>query len=311
MTQYDSLYNQLLSDVIEFGSDKDTRSGKVKSIFGYYMDLDLRNGLPLLTTKKVYYKGIIHELLWFLRGDTNIRYLVDNNVHIWDDDAYRWFCSFYDETPMAKEAFIENVKKSKQVWVKDKKRNIYRRYTFGDLGPIYGESWRSFGSNNVDQIKSIINTLKTDPDNRRMLCVAFNPDVVDEVALPCCHTMFQFYTRLLDNGKRELSCMFHMRSNDVCCGNPYNITQYAILTYIIANICDMEVGELKYFGGDVHIYENHIENAKIQMNRVGSDIQPKLLIKRKLDNIDDLRYDDFEIIDYYPDDAIKYELNVG
>jgi len=311
MTNYDALYNKLLREIIETGNVKEARSGKVRSIFGVCMEFDLSEGLPILTTKRVYYKGIIHELLWFLKGDTNIKYLVENNVHIWDDDAYRWFCSFYDEIPMSKEEFLDNVLKSRQTWVKDKKINIFKRYIFGDLGDIYGKSWRSFGVNGVDQIKNIINTLKTDPDNRRMLCVAFNPDVADNVALPPCHTMFQFYTRKLDNGRRELSCMFNMRSNDICCGNPYNITQYAILTYIIANICDMEVGKLLYVGGDVHIYENHIEGAMEQLSRSGSDIQPKLLIKRKLDDIDDLKYDDFEIVDYHPDKPIKYELNVG
>ena len=397
MNNVDKQYLALMQDILENGTHTQTRAGEVLSVFGRMMQFDLNEGFPLLTTKKVFYKGIIHELLWFLKGDTNIKYLVDNNVHIWDDDAYRWFksldfksykvndpeciegfykldrcvfeldelnCRFsitndkeeevilydigeFNNQTMEKEYFINTFVKG---GAKLKRKFVYNDrvirediiYTFGDLGPVYGKQWRGFGKKNVDQIKNIIDTLKNNPDDRRMLCTAFNPDVLDEVALPPCHVMFQFYTRelthqerftwLQENGdnkydewksttketldelnvpKRELSISFSMRSNDFCVGNPYNISQYSLLCHIIANICNMTVGTLTYFGGDVHIYTNHIEQAKEQLNRKGSDELPKLNVKRKLEAIDDIEYDDFEIVGYNPDPPIKYQLNVG
>ena len=244
MTKCDEQYLQLLEDIMENGVEKDTRAGRVKSVFGRQLRFDLKEGFPLLTTKKVFTKGIIHELLWFLQrpynshGSMNIEYLVRNGVHIWDDDAYRWFkseisnkqenirdilvCVVDDEkNPHKKptyEYWIERDSKMKdQDWLKNITKEEFLdltlqkveirfgwaySYRFGDLGPIYGKQWRAFGHDGVDQIKDIINTLKTNPNDRRMLCVAYNPDQLEEMALPPCHVMFQFYTRELSHKER-------------------------------------------------------------------------------------------------------------
>lgn len=431
MNNVDKQYLDILKDIIDNGVWKNTRSGNVKSVFGRTMRFNLSEGLPLLTTKKVFTKGIIYELLWFLKGDTNIKYLVDNNVHIWDDDAFRWFKTldfkylkreepYYDEEDnkthidvlgyykldycifdleddiensytivlnndiqneifvtiedlknITKEQFIDYVKKN--AWIhrydihQGRKVSDKKIYQFGDLGEIYGKQWRNYGISGKDQIANIINTLKTNPDDRRMVLNAWNPDVLDNIALPACHMFATFWTReltkeerigiwfnkhnlneeIFNNDKfeshsenyylfkqyfnektitadelikkieneniptRELSCSFTMRSNDWCCGNPYNICQYAFLTYMFCEICNMKPGELIYIGNDVHIYENHIEQAEEQISRKGSDIIPKLSFKRKINNINDFTYEDFVISDYHPDAPIKYPLNVG
>ena len=244
MTQTDKVYLDLLRDILENGVEKDTRSGRVKSVFGRQLRFDLKEGLPLLTTKKVFTKGIIHELLWFLQrpcnshGSMNIEYLVRNGVHIWDDDAYRWFkneisnkqrnlkdivvCLSDDELNHNKKPTYEywidgEAKKNNQDWLKNVTKEEFidltlqkvelrfgwaYSYRFGDLGPIYGKQWRSFGENAIDQIENIIDTLKTNPNDRRMLCVAFNPDQLEDMALPPCHVMFQFYTRELSQNER-------------------------------------------------------------------------------------------------------------
>ena len=426
MNNVDKQYLDILKDIIDNGVWKNTRSGNVKSVFGRTMRFNLNEGLPLLTTKKVFTKGIIYELLWFLKGDTNIKYIVDNNVHIWDDDAFRWFKTLdfkylereephYDEENnkphidvhgcykldysifdieddiensytivlnndiqneisvtiedlknITKEQFIDYVKKN--AWIhrydihQGRKVSDKKIYQFGDLGEIYGKQWRNYGISGKDQIANIINTLKTNPDDRRMVLNAWNTDVLDNIALPACHMFATFWTRELtyqerfnilleknnndeiivankigelcgddnanfDNNSlkdkfnkllekeniptRELSCSFTMRSNDFCCGNPYNICQYAFLTYMFCEICNMKPGELIYIGNDVHIYENHIEQAEEQISRKGSDIIPKLSFKRKINDIDDFTYEDFVISDYHPDAPIKYPLNVG
>ena len=426
MNNVDKQYLDILKDIIDNGVWKNTRSGNVKSVFGRTMRFNLNEGLPLLTTKKVFTKGIIYELLWFLKGDTNIKYLVDNNVHIWDDDAFRWFKTldfkylereepYYDEEDnkphidvhgyykldycifdleddiensytivlnndiqneisvtiedlknITKEQFIDYVKKN--AWIhrydihQGHKVSDKKIYQFGDLGEIYGKQWRNYGISGKDQIANIINTLKTNPDDRRMVLNAWNTDVLDNIALPACHMFATFWTRELtyqerfnilleknnndeiivankigelcgddnanfDNNSlkdkfnkllekeniptRELSCSFTMRSNDWCCGCPYNICQYAFLTYMFCEICNMKPGELIYIGNDVHIYENHIEQAEEQISRKGSDIIPKLSFKRKINDIDDFTYEDFVISDYHPDAPIKYPLNVG
>ena len=426
MNNLDKQYHDILKDIIDNGVWKNTRSGNVKSVFGRTMRFNLSEGLPLLTTKKVFTKGIIYELLWFLKGDTNIKYLVDNNVHIWDDDAFRWFKTldfkylereepYYDKEDnkthigvhgcykldycifdieddiensytivlnndiqneisvtiedlknITKEQFIDYVKKN--AWIhrydihQGRKVSDKKIYQFGDLGEIYGKQWRNYGISGKDQIANIINTLKTNPDDRRMVLNAWNPDVLDNIALPACHMFATFWTRELtyqerfnilleknnndeiivankigelcgddnanfDNNSlkdkfnkllekeniptRELSCSFTMRSNDWCCGNPYNICQYAFLTYMFCEICNMKPGELIYIGNDVHIYENHIEQAEEQISRKGSDIIPKLSFKRKINDINDFTYEDFVISNYHPDAPIKYPLNVG
>lgn len=381
MNYIDAQYLDLLKDIIENGVRKNTRAGEVLSVFGRSMRFNLRDGLPLLTTKKVFTKGIIHELIWFLKGDTNIKYLIDNNVNIWTDDAYRYYTElvakhnkvvahelsrdFYKIQPIdvvSKEEFIKRVGlQQKELFILNENNyimsfipNSYAMdYTYGDLGAVYGKQWRGgnaksenkFTFSKIDQIQMIIDKLKNNPDDRRILCDAYSPmDIYSDygVALPPCHMFFQFWTRemkvderaewyfehsdediirladvdekWLDERnvpKRALSCMYYMRSNDYMCGQPYNSPSYAILTYIIANICNMVPDELIFNGGDVHIYANHLEGAKEQLSRNGSDVIPQFHIKRQLTSIDDLKYEDFEITDYYPDAPIKFQLNVG
>ena len=396
MTETDKQYLNLLKDILNNGVEKDTRAGRVKSVFGRQLRFNLKKGLPLLTTKKVFTKGVIHELLWFLQrpynshNSMNIEYLIRNGVHIWDDDAYRWFknevatkyknkiekilvCTNDDnfgkkpvyeywingETVKNDDVWLENITKEEFLDLTLQRVEIRGpfelTYRFGDLGQIYGKQWRAFGYSMVDQINEIINTLKTNPNDRRMLCVAFNPDVLalGNAALPPCHTMFQFYTRELskyerwelykektsdiktyevvtnpwtakktkleleakleENGitKYGLSCMFNMRSNDYMCGTPFNWSQYALLTHIIAKLVNMIPDELVYSVGDCHIYLNHMGGINEQLSRKGSDIVPKLIIHGNQKSIEDFKYEDFEIVDYYPDSVIKFPLNVG
>jgi thymidylate synthase len=385
MNKTDKVYIDLLNDIMENGVEKTTRAGDVYSVFGRQLRFDLKDGFPLLTTKKVFTKGIIHELLWFLQrpynshGSMNIEYLIRNGVHIWDDDAYRWFkseisgkqgnikdilvCVVDDEkNPHKKptyEYWMERDSKLKdQDWLKNITKEEFLdltlqkveirfgwaySYRFGDLGPIYGKQWRSFGYNNIDQIDSIIDTLKTNPNDRRMLCVAFNPDQLEDMALPPCHVMFQFYTRPLNRYERHkwlvenadgdsdedwldvsheemdslgvpkygLSCMYTMRSNDIFLGCPFNIASYALLTNMIAKLVNMIPDELVASLGDCHIYKTHIDAVKEQLTRLGSDTLPKLTINGTQKTIEDFKYDNFEVIDYNPDPPIKAPLLVG
>lgn len=364
MNKVDEVYINLLKDIMENGVEKHTRAGDVKSVFGRQLRFDLKEGFPLLTTKKVFMKGITHELLWFLQrpfnshGSMNIEYLIRNGVHIWDDDAYRWFKEWVDEhivkpvnmdygffvctnddekekkpnfeywiegenkrenlewlINLNKEEFLDLVLQKVEIHTNIKKGLLMReKYRFGDLGPIYGTQWRSFGSGifkGEDQIQNIIDTLKTNPNDRRMLCVAFNPNFIKLMALPPCHVMMQFYTREIEPGKYGLSCMWTQRSVDVCCGLPFNIASYALLTHMIAHIVGMIPDELVGSLGDCHIYKNHIDGVNEQLTREGSDTLPTLEIAREIKSIDDFRYDDFEVKGYNPDPPIKYQLNVG
>lgn len=331
----DEQYLNLADKIIKEGAKKNTRAGKTRSLFGVQMRFNLKEGLPLLTTKKVFTKGVIHELLWFLKGETNIKYLVDNDVHIWDDDAYRYYKELFSEERNKnvgdyvcnKEEFLSNVKKGVR------KPNFFNRngilYTYGDLGPVYGEQWRHYNRvlvdivvdpserttllEGFDQIKEIIKTLKTNPDDRRILLSAWNVTCVPLMALPPCHYSCQFYTKVLENGKRELSCLFNMRSNDFLLGNPYNILSYALLTHLIAQCCDMEVGELIFNGGDTHIYENQIETYEKEQKNRNPHLYalPKLWINPEIKNIDDFTYDDIKIYDYKSYPSVKYPLSVG
>lgn len=335
----DEQYLNLVNDVLEHGVEKDTRAGKTLSLFGKQLRFNLKEGLPMLTTKKMFAKGVIHELLWFLKGDTNIKYLVDNGVHIWDDDAYRYYLTLVDKhneatqtepehdwfkrTAMAKlskEEFMEKVKEGAKTWiVVDKKAYIMSflpnafeyEYQFGYLGPVYGHQWRNWRG--VDQVKDVINKLHNSPDDRRIMISAWNVDEIKDMALPPCHYSCQFYTKKLENGKRELSCMWNMRSNDLCCGLPFNILSYAILTHLIAQCCDMEVGELIYNGGDIHIYKNHIETYNKEQKNRNPHLYalPQLQLNKDIKEIDKFTYDDIKIIGYKSYPAVKYELNVG
>ncbi len=261
-------YHDLLKHILENGTKKEDRTGTgTISTFGYQMRFDLSEGFPVVTTKKVHLRSIIHELLWFLKGDTNIQYLKDNGVSIWDEWA--------DEN--------------------------------GDLGPVYGYQWRSWPSPNgesIDQISNLIQQIKNNPDSRRLIVSAWNPALVDDMALPPCHSLFQFYVA---NGK--LSCQLYQRSADTFLGVPFNIASYALLTLMIAQVCDLEPGEFIHSFGDVHIYSNHLEQVNLQLSRECRSL-PTMKLNPEIKDIFDFKYEDFELVNYEPHPAIKAPVAV-
>ena len=266
-------YLDLIRHIQTNGVTKTDRTGTgTKSVFGYQMRFDLSKGFPMVTTKKLHLKSIIHELLWFLKGDTNIAYLQENGVRIWNEWA--------DEN--------------------------------GNLGPVYGHQWRNWNSEEIDQIKDIIHTLKTNPDSRRMLVSAWNPSVLpdtsksfaenvanNKAALPPCHAFFQFYVA---DGK--LSCQLYQRSADVFLGVPFNIASYALLTMMMAQVCDLEAGDFVHTFGDAHIYSNHKEQIELQLTRTPRTL-PTMRINPKVKDLFAFTYDDFELLDYNPHPLIK------
>jgi len=285
-------YLNLCKNILENGQKKEdrTNTGTI-SLFGTQTHYDLTMGFPLLTTKKVNFNAILHELLWFLRGDTNIKYLVDNNVHIWDDWPYKEFKKSLEYNGQTQKEFINKIKDSNDFAKK-----------FGDLGPIYGKQWRNFDG--VDQIDKLITQIKNNPNSRRLIVSAWNPKEVDQMILPPCHSLFQFY--VINN---KLSCQLYQRSADVFLGVPFNIASYSILTILIAHHLDMEVGNFIHTTGDTHIYLNHIEQIKEQLKREVREL-PKLIIKVKRKNIWDYQFDDFELKDYNPHPPIKGKVAV-
>lgn len=307
----DISYIELLEHLLANGTTKTDRTGTgTKSVLGYQMRFDLFQGFPLLTTKKVPIKAIIHELLWFLRGDSNLKYLADNNVHIWDEWPYKAYLlrnnmaipkTGSEEWNTGIKEFIEKIK-TDETFAKE----------YGNLGPIYGYQWRNWPTSNgghIDQIKNVIEQIKNTPDSRRMIVSAWNVADIDEMAkagLPPCHCLFQFYVA---DGK--LSCQLYQRSCDTFLGVPFNIASYSLLIMIIAQICDLEVGEFVWTGGDVHLYSNHEEQARLQISRKG-DIRelPKMKINPTKKNIEDFNIDDFELVDYNPHEAIKAPIAV-
>ncbi|MBR3854080.1 MAG: thymidylate synthase [Tidjanibacter sp.] len=298
MTQY----LDLLQTICDTGVVKGDRTGTgTKSIFGYQMRFNLADGFPLLTTKKVFTKGIIHELLWFLKGDTNIGYLVRNGVHIWDNDAYRFYgelCAKNGLQPIEREEFLERAAAGEASPIED--------YHYGDLGSVYGSQWRSWGAPDgrvIDQIEEVINTIKNNPNSRRMIVSAWNVADVEGMALPPCHVLFQFYV-----AEGRLSCQLYQRSADTFLGVPFNIASYALLTHIIAQICDLEVGEFVHTLGDTHLYLNHLEQAAEQLSREPR-LLPRLRLNPMVKNIAELRYEDIEIVDYNPHPTIKAPMS--
>ena len=261
-------YLDLLDYVLKHGNVKEDRTGTgTKSVFGWQMRFDLNKGFPLLTTKKLHLRSIIHELLWFIRGDTNISYLKDNNVSIWDEWA--------DEN--------------------------------GDLGPVYGKQWRRWSTpegRKLDQLYDVISEIKNNPNSRRMIVSAWNPSDVGSMALPPCHCLFQFY--VADN---KLSCQLYQRSADIFLGVPFNIASYAILTHMIANVCDISVGDFVHTLGDAHLYKNHFEQAKKQLSRSIKN-KPQIKLLKKHTKINDFVFEDFEIINYDPHPHISAPVAV-
>ncbi|MFN3850557.1 MAG: thymidylate synthase [Spirosomataceae bacterium] len=261
-------YQDLLKHILENGTQKTDRTGTgTISVFGYQMRFNLQDGFPLVTTKKVHLKSIIHELLWFIKGDTNIQYLKENNVSIWDEWA--------DEN--------------------------------GNLGPVYGKQWRSWSTpdgQTIDQLKEVLNQLKKSPDSRRIIVSAWNVGELSQMALMPCHALFQFY--VADN---KLSCQLYQRSADVFLGVPFNIASYALLTMMIAQECNLELGDFIWTGGDTHIYSNHIEQVNLQLSREPRPL-PKMVINPEVKSIFDFKFEDFKLENYDPHPAIKAPVAV-
>ena len=293
-------YLELLDKIRREGVIRDDRTGTgTKGIFGYQMRFPLSEGFPLLTTKRVYMKGIIHELLWFLRGDTNIKYLVDNGVHIWDSDAFRYYnelCVKHGVLPVDMETFLAAAGVDSPI----------DGYRFGDLNHVYGYQWRNWPTgdgDSIDQIAKVIETIKKNPSSRRMIVSAWNVADVEDMALPPCHTMFQFFVA---DGK--LSCQLYQRSGDTFLGVPFNIASYALLTMMIAQQCGLGVGDFVHTLGDAHLYLNHLEQADEQLSREPRAL-PRMKINPDVKSIFDYRYEDFELEGYDPHPAIKAPLS--
>lgn len=290
-------YQQLLQHILDNGIWKDDRTGTgTYSCFGYQMRFNLAEGFPLVTTKKVHTKSIIHELLWFLKGDTNIQYLCQNGVRIWDDWPY------------------EKYKKSTEFSGEDIKQFSQRISTddsfakqWGELGPVYGYQWRSWPApdgRNVDQISKLIEQIKKTPNSRRLIVSAWNVPFIEDMALPPCHSLFQFY--VLDG---KLSCQLYQRSADVFLGVPFNIASYALLTMMIAQVTGLGLGDFVHTFGDVHLYSNHVEQAKLQLSREPRQL-PKMQINREVKSVFDFRFEDFQLTDYNPYPHIAAEVAV-
>lgn len=290
-------YLELLEKIKKDGHIKDDRTGVgTISYFGYQMRFNLQEGFPLLTTKKVHLRSIIHELLWFIKGDTNIRYLVQNNVRIWNEWPFAAFQKSVDYHGETLEEFVQKIKDDEEFAQK-----------YGNLGPVYGEQWRGFRGPDglsVDQLAKVINEIKNNPNSRRLIVNAWNPTLIEQMALPPCHALFQFY--VCDN---KLSCMLYQRSADVFLGVPFNIASYSLLTMMIADICGLELGEFIHTIGDAHIYLNHIEQVNLQLSRTPRKL-PKMIIKNHHQDILDYVYEDFELEGYDPYPVIKAEVAV-
>lgn len=281
-------YLDLCRYVLENGQEKNDRTGTgTISTFGYQMRFDLGEGFPLLTTKKVHMKSITHELLWFISGDTNIRPLVLNNVRIWNEWPYEKFKQSSDFKSETLEEFVEKIKENEKFALK-----------YGDLGPVYGKQWRDFGG--VDQLAQVIDQIKTNPDSRRLIISAWNPPLIEQMALPPCHMFMQFYV----SKDKKLSCQLYQRSADIFLGVPFNIASYALLVYLIADVCGLEPGEFVHTLGDAHIYSNHLQQIQTQLKRDPYPL-PKLVLKNHYDNIEDYKYEDIEIVDYKSHPRIK------
>jgi len=279
-------YHQLIQHVLDKGVEKKDRTGTgTFSVFGYQMRFDLAEGFPLITTKKLHLKSILHELIWFLKGDTNIRYLCQNGVRIWDD----WpFAKFKDSQEYNGESISQFAKRISE------DSNFSKKW--GELGPVYGHQWRSWPGPDgpIDQIKNVLQELRNNPDSRRHIVSAWNPGYVDQMALPPCHAFFQFY---IANGK--LSCQLYQRSADIFLGVPFNIASYALLMHMIAHDLKIEVGDFVHTLGDAHIYTNHIDQVKLQISREIKSL-PRININPKVTNMFDLNYEDITLEDYFP-----------
>ncbi len=285
-------YLKLVEDVLNHGLDKKDRTGTgTRSLFGYQMRFPLSDGFPLVTTKKVYYKAIIHELLWFIKGDTNIKYLVDHDVNIWNDWPFETYKSSLDYQGETIKEFAEKIK-----------NDVVFAKQYGDLGPVYGAQWRNF--NGVDQLAYIINLIKEKPESRRMILSAWNPAEISDMALPPCHTLIQFYVN--DN---KLSLQLYQRSGDIFLGIPFNIASYALLLSMIAQVTNYDVGDFVHTIGDAHIYHNHFDQVKLQLTREPKPL-PTLWLNPNIKTIEDFKFEDIEIQNYHPHPRIQGKVAV-
>jgi thymidylate synthase len=311
-------YLQLCRTILKDGTVKGDRTGTgTKSIFGYQMRFDLSKGFPLLTTKRTAMRLITTELLWFLKGDTNVKTLISQQNHIWDEWAFeKWVKSPEYDGPDMTDFGLRAAKDQAFQKVVDEQMNIFREKiltdpvfanNYGDLGPVYGRQWRSWPTpdgQSIDQLKNVIDSIRNNPDSRRHIVTAWNPSEVDQMALPPCHTFFQFYVA---DGK--LSCQLYQRSADVFLGVPFNIASYALLTHLIAKECNLEVGDFVHTLGDAHIYSNHMDQVNLQLSRDPRDL-PKILISEKKTSIFELESEDIVIEGYDPHPRIKAPIAV-
>lgn len=287
-------YLDLCKYVLENGSLKKDRTGTgIISTFGYQLRCDLSKGFPLLTTKKVYYKAVLGELLWFISGSTNIRPLVLQNIRIWNEWPYEAYKKSKDYQNETMDEFINKIKEDEDFAKK-----------YGNLGPVYGKQWRDFFG--VDQLLEVEKSIKENPFSRRHIICAWNPAQIDQMALPPCHAFVQFY---VSGDGKKLSCQLYQRSADLFLGVPFNIASYATLLIMMAHVCNLEPGDFVHTFGDVHIYTNHIEQIKTQLERTPRPL-PKLVIKREVNSILDFKYDDFEIVGYDPYPKIEGKVSV-
>lgn len=298
-------YHDLMKHILDQGVEKQDRTGTgTRSVFGYQMRFDLQEGFPLVTTKKVHLKSIIHELLWFLSGDTNIRYLVQNGVNIWNEWPYQSYLKengLEDEYPKHGEAWKARLKH----FVQRLKTDEQFAARYGDLGPVYGRQWRNFEG--VDQIQQLVDDLRQNPDSRRLIVSAWNPKEIPVMAksgLPPCHTLFQFYV-----AAGRLSCQLYQRSADVFLGVPFNIASYSLLTMMVAQVCGLACGDFVHTFGDAHLYSNHIAQVREQLSRSFRPL-PSMKINPRVKRLFDFKFEDFELTGYDPHPAIRATVAV-
>lgn len=284
--------------ILEHGEDRPDRTGTgTRSVFGYQTRYDLREGFPLLTTKKMYLRPIAEELLWFIKGDTNIKYLVDRNVKIWNEWPYEDFKKSEDFNGETLEEFVEKIKNDDEFAKKH-----------GNLGPVYGAQWRNFNNEGTDQLMKLIDSLKNNPFSRRHIISAWNPSQVDEMALPPCHTLMQFY---VSSDKKYLSCQLYQRSADTFLGVPFNIASYALLTCMLAQVCGYEPKEFIHTIGDAHIYKDHFDVVKTQIEREPLPL-PHLVLNKDIDNhnLFDFKIEDIKLEGYQSHGPLKGKVSV-
>ena len=300
------VYLDLLKDVRDQGVGKDDRTGTgTRSVFGRQLRCNLGEGFPLLTTKKVFLKGILHELLWFVKGDTNIRYLVENGVGIWNEWPFQNYLNKQGLTDKLTKHSCEWNDKLEEFITNIKQDNDFAKQ-WGELGPVYGKQWRNFAGK--DQLEWVVNEIKTNPTSRRLIVSAWNPPEIEEMAkagLPPCHTLFQFYV----SHDNKLSCQLYQRSADLFLGVPFNIASYALLTMMVAQVCDLELGDFVHTFGDCHIYNNHVDQVNEQLSREPKAL-PTMVINPEIKSLFDFKYSDFELKDYDPDPPIKAPVAV-